>query len=525
MIKQRQQRPVVDPRLIQPILRTGGAYYLLVALLAAVVAAGLYVWIRQIRLGLAVTGMNTPVYWGLYITNFVFFIGVSHAGTLISAILRVTGAEWRRPITRAAEAITVFALIVGGSQVIIDMGRPDRVLNLIRYGRFQSPLLWDVTSITIYLLGSITYLYLPLMPDMAILRDSLPTEAPGWRRRLYRLLALGWHGGAEQRRRLERAIAVMAVLIIPIAVSVHTVVSWIFAMTLRPMWHSTIFGPYFVIGAIYSGIATLLIAMVIIRKAFHLEAYLKPLHFRYLGILLLTFSALWFYFTSAEYLTTGYGGVPPEMRVLNAKLSGEYQAAFWGMVAAMSIAFVVLLLPHLPAPGRIRLPAFRPRFAAATGVAALLVAVLIFNQAGPVAILADLNVGPAVPVLSWLLAALVALFAVSVLPALRQNMIAGTVIAAFLVDLGMWLERFTIVVPTETRPMLEGYIIGIYHPSATEWILTAASFAGFVLLYLIFVKLFPIISIWEVREAEEVIPQMVKKQSYLPEVGPMSSKG
>jgi len=134
-------------------------------------------------------------------------------------------------------------------------------------------------------------------------------------------------------------------------------------------------------------------------------------------------------------------------------------------------------------------------------------------------------VGPAAPALPWLLAALVALFAVSVLPVLRQNIIAGTVIAAFFVDLGMWLERFTIVVPTETRPMLEGYVIGIYHPSATEWILTAASFAGFVLLYLVFVKLFPIISIWEIREAEEVIPHTVKKQSYLPEVGPMSSKG
>ncbi len=513
-----RQRIPPDPRLTRPILQSGPAYYVTVALLSAVVAAGVYVWIRQLQTGLAVTGMNTPVYWGLYITNFVFFIGISHAGTLISAILRVTGAEWRRPITRAAEAITVFALIVGAAQVIIDMGRPDRILNVIFYGRFQSPLLWDVTSITVYLLGSITYLYLPLIPDMAILRDTLPDNAPKWRRRLYTTLALGWHGSDEQRRRLERAVGVMAVLIIPIAVSVHTVVSWIFAMTLRPMWHSSIFGPYFVVGAIYSGIATILLAMAIIRKVFQLEDYLRPLHFRYLGMLLLTFNALWFYFTFAEYLTAGYGGVPHEMRVLNAKLSGEYQLAFWGMVVSMAIAFVTLALPHLPAPRRLRLPAFRPALATASGVATLLLAVLVYGRAAPVAVMSAINLGPDLTsALTLVMAVSAVLFVVSVLPLLRRNVIAGTVLAALLVDLGMWLERFTIVVPTETRPMVEGYLIGVYHPTATEWILTAASFAGLILLYFIFVKLFPIISIWEVEEAEEAIPETLQKlRSFLP---------
>ncbi|RME85986.1 MAG: hypothetical protein D6775_01295, partial [Caldilineae bacterium] len=284
------------------------------------------------------------------------------------------------------------------------------------------------------------------------------------------------------------------------------------------MWHSTIFGPYFVIGAIYSGIATILIAMAVIRKAFRLEAYLKPLHFRYLGMLLIAFNALWFYFTFAEYLTTGYGSVPHELRVLNAKLSGEYQAVFWGMVLSMAVAFVILLLPHLPAPRRVRLPAFRPRLALATGSAALAVILVMVSQATPVSAQLGLTLASGVSrPLSWLLAVLVALFAFCLLPVFRRNIIAGTVIAAFLVDLGMWLERFTIVVPTETRPMLEGYVIGIYHPTATEWILTAASFAGFALLYVIFVKLFPIISIWEVQEAEEVIPQMVEKvRGYLP---------
>ena len=517
MMNEREARPV-DPVLLAPILRTGRGYWLVIGALSAIVAWGLYAWGRQILEGLGVTGMNRPIYWGLYISNFVFFIGISHAGTLISAILRLAGAEWRRPITRAAEAITVFALALALTQILADMGRPDRLLNLIFRGRFQSPLLWDITSVGMYITGSITYLYLPLIPDLAILRDRLPATAPAWRRWLYRVLALGWHGGSEQRRRLEKVITVMAILIIPLAVSVHTVVSWIFGMTLQPMWHSTIFGPYFVIGAIYSGIATILIAMAVIRKAFHLGSYLKPLHFRYLGMLLLTFNALWFYFTFAEYLTTGYGSVPHEMAIFNTKLSGEYQVAFWTMVAAMAIAFVVLLLPHLPAPRRVRLPAFQPRYALATGVAVLVVAVVTFDQRTPLGTQAGLVLTPAVSRwLPWLLVTLLAFFAISVLPILRRNVIAGTVIASLLVDLGMWLERFTIVVPTETRPMLL-YSVGIYRPTWVEWSVTAAALAGFALIYALFVKVFPIISIWEVQEAPKAIPTTVERlRSYLPE--------
>ena len=157
-----------------------------------------------------------PVYWGLYITNFVFFIGISHAGTLISAILRLANAEWRRSITRSAEVITVLVLFFGVGCVLLDLGRPDRALNVIKHGNFSSPLLWDITSITIYLTASTIYLYLPLIPDLAILRDRMPR-----RRWFYGILALGWTGTERQRHLLERAIAVMAVLVIPIAVSVH----------------------------------------------------------------------------------------------------------------------------------------------------------------------------------------------------------------------------------------------------------------------------------------------------------------
>jgi molybdopterin-containing oxidoreductase family membrane subunit len=233
----------LERTVFNPLRQTTLPFWLVIAGLAGVFLLGALALVRQWMLGLGVTGMSRPIYWGVYITNFVFFIGISHAGTLISAILRVTQAEWRRPITRVAEAITFFALLLGAMQILIDLGRLDRVLNLLIYGRFQSPLLWDVTCISIYFLSSTVYLYLPMIPDLARLRDQgvgvrgQDAQRAGvsrrwawrqdWRYHLYRIMALGWHGSAKQFRRLERGISVMAVLIIPIAVSVHTVVSWI----------------------------------------------------------------------------------------------------------------------------------------------------------------------------------------------------------------------------------------------------------------------------------------------------------
>ncbi|MBI4568832.1 MAG: polysulfide reductase NrfD, partial [Planctomycetes bacterium] len=282
-----------DPQpIFSPLQTSGRGTYMAAAALLAVVAVGVFAYVRQILFGLGETGMNRPLYWGIYMANFVFFIGISHAGTLISAILRVARAEWRRPVTRCAEVITVFALIFGALSVIIDLGRPDRLMNVIYYGRIQSPILWDVVCISTYLTGSLIYLFLPLIPDLAILRD----RGIGWVG-LYRLLALGYRDTEKQRKRLEFWIAVMAILIIPIAVSVHTVVSYIFATTLQPGWHSTIFGPYFVVGAIFSGLAALLIAMAILRRAYGLQDILKDIHFNNLGLVLLLMTCLMIYFT------------------------------------------------------------------------------------------------------------------------------------------------------------------------------------------------------------------------------------
>lgn len=327
-----------DEALIRPIEQTGRGFYIAVAVLLAIIAFALYTYITQIVLGLGVTGLAQPVSWGFYIINFVFFIGISHAGTLISAILRLSKAEWRRPITRMAEVITAIVLAIGGLHPIIDLGRPDRLLNIFTSGRLQSPLLWDVTSITAYFAASTVYLYLPLIPDIAILRDR--GTKPRW---LYEFLAWGWRGTEHQQKVLNRAINILMVMVIPIAVSVHTVISYIFAMTIQPGWHSTIFGPYFVVGAIFSGIAALLIVMIAFRKAFHLEQYLKPIHFNYLSILLLLMSLLWFYFTFSEYLTSYFGHEPSEMRVFWYKFIGEFAPYFWLMVFCNFIFPVIVL--------------------------------------------------------------------------------------------------------------------------------------------------------------------------------------
>ncbi len=430
-----------DARLLRPIERTGPAFWLFAGALAAVGLLGYLAWLTQLRRGLSVTGLNVPVYWGLYITNFVFFIGISHAGTLISAILRLAHAEWRRSITRAAEVITVLVLFFGMGCVVLDLGRPDRALNVLLHGNLTSPLIWDVTSVATYLTASTIYLYLPLIPDIAILRDHMPR-----RRWLYRPLALGWTGTPRQRRLLDGAIAVMAVIVIPIAVSVHTVVSWVFAMTVQPMWHSTIFGPYFVVGAIFSGIAAIILAMAVIRRAYRLEAYLKPVHFNNLGLLLLVMSLLWFYFTFAEFLTTYYGAEPTHMSVFLSKVEGPFAPYFWTMFATCFVIPFALLANHR-----------------------------------------------------------------------TRNTMWGVVVASVSVEIGMWLERFLIVVPSLSNPRLP-LTATAYVPSWQEWALFAAFVSVFVLLYAIFTKLFPIVSIWEIHEGRERSVQEVVERvgSYLP---------
>jgi len=498
---------IVEPqdkaKLIDPIFTAGRRFWALVLVLILAIAWGGVMYLRQLRLGMGQTGMQRPVFWGIYMVNFVFFIGISHAGTLISAILRVTGAEWRRPITRVAETITAVALIVGTLQIVFDMGRPDRLINVIVYGRLQSPILWDVISVTAYLSGSLTYLYLPLIPDIAILRDNLGADGSLWRRRLYTILALGWRGNRTQWTRLERIIGVVAVLIIPVAISVHTIISWILAMTVQPGWHSTIFGPYFVVGAIFSGIGALFVAMTIIRQVGGLKEYITIRQYRNLGLIFIAMNAIWMYFTYSEHLTLAAGQEVHEFPVLASKLWREFAPGFWAMVVLMLAAFWILVASQLIPAGARYIGFLRPRFALAAAVIAGGISYLLISGQKTL-FLELLNLAPSdLNKLLWGgLAFSLLIAALGLALWFKPRPVSASVVAAVFVLIGMWLERWNIVVPTMTHPYLVAY--ATYHPSWTEISLTVASVALFILMFVLFFKLFPVISIWEIVEGRVI---------------------
>ncbi len=323
---------------------TTKGYLALISIFAALTVFGLVGYAYQLKEGLSVTGLSDRISWGFYISHFVFLIGMSYGGTLISAVLRLTGAEWRRPITRLAETVSVATLMMGGIMPIVDLGRPDRALSLFFRGRLTSPIVWDVLAVNTYLVACLIYLYLPLIPDLAALRDRFAQTAGFAARikhRIYSLTALRWRGTDVQKKYLNRGIGVMAIMIIPLAISVHTVLAWILGMTLRTGWNSTIFGPYFVVGAVLSGIATILIFMAIYRKLYGLEDYITEKQFRYLGLLMMVFAVLYAYFVMAEYLTVGYKMEPSDKMLLKEVLTGAYAPHFW------VFAITGLILPVL----------------------------------------------------------------------------------------------------------------------------------------------------------------------------------
>ncbi len=260
---------------------------------------------------------------------------------------------------------------------------------------------------------------------------------------MYRKLAAGWTGSQNQKVALNKAISIMTVLILPIAISVHTVVSWIFAMTLRVGWDSTIFGPYFVAGALFSGVASVLMAMALFTHFFHLEDYIKPVHFRNLAMILLALDIVYIYFTLNEFLVAAYKMEGSEAILLPILGSGQFAAAFW------AVQFLGLIIPGI----------------------------LIAHP--------------------------------------RTRTTLGIAIAATLVNATMWLKRYIIVVSTLVTPQMPDTPIGAYFPSWVEWSITAAAFSGFVLLYAIFSKVFPIVSIWEVTEEEppEGEPQIAEREA------------
>lgn len=297
--------------------------FLTIALLAC-----LYAYSIQLRTGLGVAGIRDIITWGMYLANFVFFVAASLIGMLISAVLGLIGMKWLTPITRIAETIAVAFAAVAGLVIVSDMGRPERLAYVFIYGRPQSPILWDVTVITTYFVLSLLLLFLPLIADMAIIQRKVDT-LPSWLKPVYKALSLNFTDSPEQNRIINRAIRILLILLIPAALSIHTVTSWLFAVTSRAGWDSTVFGPYFVSGAFVAGSAAVIILMFFFRKNYKLHDYLTDLHFNNMGKVLATVSLVYLYFNINEFLVPGYKLKRADAVHLGELLAGKDALLFW----------------------------------------------------------------------------------------------------------------------------------------------------------------------------------------------------
>jgi molybdopterin-containing oxidoreductase family membrane subunit len=313
---------MLDPRprgemnamVMESMQATGWRFWAVTLALALVVGVCLVAaWGYLIAEGLGVSGANRPSYWEMFLVNTVYWIGIAHAGTFVSALLRVLKVEFRRPFTRAAELMTAFGLINVGLSVFMHLGRVWLAYWLIPYPNerglwpnFHSPLMWDFLAISTYLIASTLYLILPLIPDLAMARD----RSTGWRKIFYRILAVGFRGTEEEWTHLKAAMNIFAFTVLPIMFVVSTIVSWDFAMaTVRPGWTSSIFGPYFVVGAVHSGVGAVVMVIYIIRKTMkNMKYFIRLEHFDALGKLMLVISILWAYFFFNDYMVTWYGG-------------------------------------------------------------------------------------------------------------------------------------------------------------------------------------------------------------------------
>jgi Ni/Fe-hydrogenase subunit HybB-like protein len=323
------------------------------------ILVGGYALYLQVADGHVVTGMRDNVVWGLYIANFIFFIGISYAGAVISGILHILKVEWRKPIIRIAEMITIIATMIGPVFILLCVGRLDRLHHLILYPRLQSPITWDVLAITTYFTGSVLFLYLALIKDFAIYRD-MKLNIPKWKHNLYRILAIGYRGTPSQKKHIKISTDLMAIMIIPLAIIVHSVLSWIFGMTLRPGWHSSIFGPYFVLAAIYSGTGVLILAMWVYRKMYKLESLLTDKHFVYLGYIMMVLGCAYGYFTFSEYLTAWFGSAKWDNEVVEKLFTfSEYGSWFlFTNIAGILLPIAIVAIPKTRKPNWIALVSF-----------------------------------------------------------------------------------------------------------------------------------------------------------------------
>lgn len=316
--------------------------------LALLVCLGAYY--HQLVNGLGVAGIRDYVTWGMYLANFVFFVASSLIGMLISAVLGLIGMKWVTPISRIAETIAVAFAAVAGLVIVSDMGRPERLAYVFIYGRFQSPILWDVTVITTYFVLSLLLLYLPMIADLAIIRRTT-SNLPSWLQPVYKILSLNFTEKPEQNRIIQRSVRILLILLIPAALSIHTVTSWLFAVTPRAGWDSTIFGPYFVSGAFVAGAAAVIIAMYFFRQNYRLKDYLTDLHFNKMGMVLATVSLVYLYFNLNEFIVPGYKLKRADAIHLYDLLAGKDALLFWiTQVGGLLLPIILLLFRRFRRP-------------------------------------------------------------------------------------------------------------------------------------------------------------------------------
>jgi Ni/Fe-hydrogenase subunit HybB-like protein len=427
-----------EPRSIEEIVeathrRPGPGYFLAVGIAGSVAAFGGYAYSLIFREGLVWTGLGRPVGWGNLITDFVFWVGIAHSGTLISAILFLFRARFRTAVYRVAEMMTVFAVMTAGLFPIFHLGRPWLMYWLMPYPNqrglwinFRSPLIWDVFAISTYLTVSLVFLLVGIAPDAAALRD----RAHGWRKVVYRLLAFGWRGTDEQWRHYTRAYLFFAAFAAPLVISVHSVVSWDFAVSVLPGWHSTLFPPYFVAGAILSGVAMVITILVPLRKVFHLEEIITGRHLDMLSRLVILTALIVTYSYATEIgLALQQPPSDPERSTFVYRATGHYAPLFWLMVS--------------------------------------------FNCVGPMLLFVR-----RIRSTTW------ALLTICVL-----------------VNVGMWLERFNIIVTSLSHDRLP-FDWRFYTPRWVEWAITFGSAGWFFFLFLVGIKVLPMVSISEMKEQQ-----------------------
>ena len=409
-------------------------WYLLFLTAFSCMLCGAFCWHHQIINGIGMSGINNPIGWGVYITDFVFWVGIAHSGTLISAVLFLFRAKWRVPIYRISEAMTVFAVATAGLFPIIHLGRPWNFYYLLPYPNqrylwvnFKSPLLWDVFAVSTYLTVSVLFFITGLIPDIASARDN----STGIRKTIYGVLCLGWRGSNRQWRHYVAAYGFFAAMATPLVLSVHSVVSWDFAMGNVAGWHTTIFPPYFVAGAIFSGLAMVITITIPMRKAFHLEEYLTTWHFEKMCQLILFTSGIVTYAYATEFFIAWYSNNPFERYQFYYRPFGDavgtFAPAFWGMVTCNCV----------------------------------------------------------IPLTLWFKKA-------------RTNF-AWLFICSIFINIGMWLERFNIILQSLSRDF-EPYSWGAYNWSWIDAGITLGSFGWFFCFLLVFIKVLPSVALTEVKE-------------------------